>query len=225
MPRGTYFFRKPPAWQKVPNSNPSAMKKLRCIADERRSTGVWNEGWCKVGGITQRVLWMLKAWLSSSKGGADAAPCASSNKKNPFRLSFFTKNHVQPRQQFRIQALAMFDSAKQVSKWWQVLTRDPLRQTWIMVVKYMENMMSSMNFHNSRTPKSVEFRFFLVLIHNTNFVKPLAKALPQPPHALKGLNSSLISWLRRMPGRAEQAPDLATKSNDFSTFRSCPKQW
>lgn len=78
------------------------------------------------------------------------------------------------------------------------------------------------DFFNSRTPKSVEFQLFPVLIHTTNFVKPLAKALPQPPHALKGLNSSLISWLRRMPGRAEQAPDLATKSNDFSTFKSCP---
>lgn len=35
----------------------------RCIAllTKRRSTGVWNEGWCKVGGITQRVFWMLKA--------------------------------------------------------------------------------------------------------------------------------------------------------------------
>lgn len=49
------------------------------------------------------------------------------------------------------------------------------------------------DFFNSRTPKSVEFQLFPVLIHTTNFVKPLAKALPQPPHALKGLNSSLIS--------------------------------
>lgn len=76
MPRGTcFFFGNPQRGKKFRTQihQPWKNQQLPCVADERRSTGVWNEGWCKVGGITQRVLWMLKAWLSSSKGGADAA--------------------------------------------------------------------------------------------------------------------------------------------------------
>ena len=96
MPFGEpVFLGNPQAWQKVPNSNPSAIEKIAdALHAKRRSTGVWNEGWCKVGGITQRVFWMLKAWLSSSNKRADAAGamCQAATTKNPFRLSFFTKN-------------------------------------------------------------------------------------------------------------------------------------
>lgn len=63
------FFSETPSVAKSSELKSISHQQLPCIADERRSTGVWNEGWCKVGGITQRVLWMLKAWLSSSKGG------------------------------------------------------------------------------------------------------------------------------------------------------------